>query len=98
MASESVATTPKSCRLLKLGVEYLIPSDSNPHDLLDDASCLLACAETLVQCMIDGLHDEGSNMNVSPREAASMLYSLRYQLEMIRSMAEAANTISLRAA
>jgi len=93
MATESVtnsaATTPKE--FFEFSAKYLIHPESTSRDLLDDAQCWLSAAIATVNTLAIELHDEGSQMQANPRDAAKMLWGVFHLLEMVNGAIGAAH-------
>lgn len=80
MATESVATAPRE--FWGLNGKYQIAPETNHSEMANDAGCLLEASEANLEAVIDALEDEGGNIVASPRLMASMLYGVRYQMQM----------------
>lgn len=80
-------------RFFSLNANYLISPDATLEDVTSDASCFLESAQAGVQAVIDGIGDPGSQMAANPGDAVSLLFGVLHQVQMARSLANAAQTL-----
>lgn len=77
-------------KLFSINVEYQIPQDAEPTDLLADLGCLAEAVEGGIQTLIHGLSDDGSPLQANPHDAVRLLYGVMYQVQMMGNLAAAA--------
>lgn len=63
---------------------------TKPHYLYENI-CAGNTREATVQALIDGMADDGSQMQANPKDVVSLLFSVLYQIDMVRNLANAAN-------
>lgn len=86
----AVLSARKPAKFFKLNATYTVGSDAQAEELIDDMACLLTGVEAILQTLIDGLSDEGSQMRSNMKDATALLFSAQYQTEMARNAACAA--------
>ena len=84
-----IVTEPQAREFWNLGAEYQIAPGAKARDLLTDAGCLLEASLAVVQALIDGLGDQGSQMSANPKDAVALLFGVLYQLEMTKNLVNA---------
>lgn len=86
---ETTARMPDR-ELFALNGRYTIAQGTTAANMLNDVGCLLESANAVIEAVIDGMEDEGSQMTADAhRMVPRMLYGVMYQLEMVRGMVSA---------
>ncbi len=83
------ANTTIAREFLSLNARYCIDPSSEAGELACDAGCLLEGVIHTIQAVIDGMSDKTSDMAANAeRQVPCMLFGIKYQLEMVKNIAE----------
>lgn len=81
---------PSPGEFFSLNGVYTIAPETSEGNLFDDANCLLGQAQTIIQTVIEGMSNPGSQMTANAqKDVPSLLFSALHQLEMVENLVNA---------
>jgi len=91
MTTKPLASAKPERELLSINGRYTISPATTREQMLNDVGCLLESSRAVIDAVIDGMSNEGSQMAANAsKDVPRMLYGVLYQLEMVGNLAAAA--------
>lgn len=94
MATQSVPMNdsqgPQGHEFFSLNGRYVIDPDSTRDELINDAGCFFDGIKGILEAVINGLEDEGSDMSANvKKEVPRLLWSAMHQVHMVQNLCAA---------
>jgi len=90
MATKTLNAATPERELLTINGRYMIAPTTTREEMLNDIGCLLESCRSVIDAVIEGISEEGSQMAANAsKDVPRILYGVLYQLEMVGNLAAA---------